>query len=265
MRWMFLALVVSAALSIPSLAQAQTKAAPATTDKTVKTEPTENPAKAKKTDCSAKQAALDDAKTEEKEAAKNAKILASVGTSEFTGFDGNETGKKVAKAAKDKVAAAKKDLDCCKNPKKKGCAAEYSAATPTEDISAPPVATKPQHAHAASAPFAINDRPFEMVGTVGGNGLGMEFDIKPDRGGEFSASVPTGGRLFMTSDGRSTIFGPNVIHTWKGTIKYRGYVFESSPDKPLQFRVDAELGYVYVGGGGKVKFPDGKVVSLPRP
>jgi len=30
-------------------------------------------------------------------------------------------GHEDAKAAKDKVAAAKKELDCCKTPKKKGC------------------------------------------------------------------------------------------------------------------------------------------------
>jgi len=248
MKRMFLVLVVSAVLPIAGLAQAQTKAE-----------------KAEKPDCSAKQTALDGVKKEEKEVAKAAKILAE-NASDFTlsrGFDLEETGKKAATAAKDKVAAAKKDLDCCKNPKKKGCTAEYSAATPTAGLSAPPVSTKPRHAHAASAPFAINDGPFEMVGTVGGSGVGVEFDIKPDQAGEFSASVPTGGRLFMTSDGRSTIFGPDVIHTWKGTIKYRGYVFESSPDNPLQFRVDAKLGYVYVRGSGKVKFPDGKVVSFP--
>ena len=32
-----------------------------------------------------------------------------------------EKAKEDAKAAKEKVAAEKKALDCCKNPKKKGC------------------------------------------------------------------------------------------------------------------------------------------------
>ena len=32
-----------------------------------------------------------------------------------------DKAKEDGKAAKDKVNGAKKDLDCCKNPKKKGC------------------------------------------------------------------------------------------------------------------------------------------------
>jgi hypothetical protein len=63
---------------------------------------------AAKPDCSTQQKALDDANAAAKATAKP--YLSSCAD-------------KNSKAAKDKVKDAKKAVDCCKNPKKKGCAA----------------------------------------------------------------------------------------------------------------------------------------------
>jgi hypothetical protein len=77
-------------------------------------------------DCSEKQKSLDDAKAGQKAAAKP--DLTSC--KDMKGKDKTacekplkDKAKEDQKAAKDKVTGAKKDLDCCKNPKKKGCAA----------------------------------------------------------------------------------------------------------------------------------------------
>jgi hypothetical protein len=79
-----------------------------------------------KPDCTEKQKGLDDAKAAAKTAAKP--DLSSC--KDMKGKEKSECEKPLKdkakednKAAKDKVGAAKKDLDCCKNPKKKGCAA----------------------------------------------------------------------------------------------------------------------------------------------
>jgi hypothetical protein len=94
------------------------------TTKTEKSEKSEKVEKAEKPDCSAQQTALDDAKKAAKEVAKA--DLASC--KEMKGKEKAECEKPLkaaaadaAKAAKEKVAAEKKALDCCKTPKKKGC------------------------------------------------------------------------------------------------------------------------------------------------
>jgi hypothetical protein len=81
---------------------------------------------ADKPDCTEKQKALDDAKASAKTASKP--DLTSC--KDMKGKEKKDCEKPLkdkakddSKAAKDKVTGAKKDLDCCKNPKKKGCAA----------------------------------------------------------------------------------------------------------------------------------------------
>ena len=79
---------------------------------------------APKADCSEKQKALDDANAAVKAAA--APDLSSCKdkkAKEKTDCEKplKEKGKADAKAAKDKAKEAKMALDCCKNPKKKGC------------------------------------------------------------------------------------------------------------------------------------------------
>jgi hypothetical protein len=78
-------------------------------------------------DCSEKQKALDDAKGAQKDASKPADLSS---CKDMKGKDKTacekplkDQAKEAKKAAGDKVTGAKKDLDCCKNPKKKGCAA----------------------------------------------------------------------------------------------------------------------------------------------
>jgi hypothetical protein len=78
-----------------------------------------------KPDCSEKQKAVDDAKAAEKTAGK-------ADLSSCKDMKGKEKSdcekplkdkaKEDGKAAKDKTKEAKTALDCCKNPKKKGCA-----------------------------------------------------------------------------------------------------------------------------------------------
>jgi hypothetical protein len=77
-----------------------------------------------KPDCGEKVKALDDAKA----AAKTAGKADLSSCKDMKGKEKKECetplkakAKEDAKAAKEKVAGAKKDADCCKNPKKKGC------------------------------------------------------------------------------------------------------------------------------------------------
>src|SRR5436309_16029575 len=77
---------------------------------------------ANKPDCSAQKTAVDDA-------AKAAKVKPDLSScKEMKGKEKSDCEKPIkeqaktdAKAAKDKVADAKKALACCQNPKKKGC------------------------------------------------------------------------------------------------------------------------------------------------
>jgi hypothetical protein len=81
---------------------------------------------AAKPDCSAQQKALDDANTAAKAAAKpDLSSCADKKGKDKTDCEKplKDKAKDDSKAAKDKVKDAKKALDCCKNPKKKGCAA----------------------------------------------------------------------------------------------------------------------------------------------
>ena len=81
---------------------------------------------AAKPDCSTQQKALDDANTAAKAAAKpDLSSCADKKGKDKTDCQKplKDKGKDDSKAAKDKVKDAKKALDCCKNPKKKGCTA----------------------------------------------------------------------------------------------------------------------------------------------
>jgi hypothetical protein len=81
---------------------------------------------AAKPDCAEKQKALDDANAAAKTAAKpDLSSCQDKKGKEKTECEKplNEKAKADAKAAKDKVKEAKTALDCCKNPKKKGCGA----------------------------------------------------------------------------------------------------------------------------------------------
>ncbi|MFZ2098056.1 MAG: hypothetical protein WAV05_15595, partial [Anaerolineales bacterium] len=75
-------------------------------------------------------------------------------------------------------------------------------------------------------------------------------------------SFSVGGTISMR-DGRFTLWCYGAKHTWIGTLSYAGYTFASDGNDPLQFVVTKNQGYVYVGGKGTVKSPDGTVVTLP--
>jgi hypothetical protein len=80
---------------------------------------------AAKPDCAEKQKALDDANVAVKTAAKpDLSTCKDKKGAEKTDCEKplKEKAKTDAKAAKDKAKEAKTALDCCKNPKKKGCA-----------------------------------------------------------------------------------------------------------------------------------------------
>ena len=77
-----------------------------------------------KADCAEKQKALDDANAAVKTAsAPDLSSCKDKKAKEKTDCEKplKEKGKADAKAAKDKAREAKTALDCCKNPKKKGC------------------------------------------------------------------------------------------------------------------------------------------------
>lgn len=61
----------------------------------------------------------------------------------------------------------------------------------------------------------------------------------------------------------SYLFSNGTEHTIIGEITLGDYyVFKSSEEYPLRFRCDAQMGYVYVGGKGTVKMPNGTIVEL---
>jgi hypothetical protein len=63
----------------------------------------------------------------------------------------------------------------------------------------------------------------------------------------------------------STLFSNGTEHTIIGEISLGDYyVFKSSKEDPLRFRCDVQKGYVYVGGQGTVKMPNGTIVELGK-
>lgn len=83
------------------------------------------PAAAAKPDCGAKQQEYDAAKTAAKPQKPDLSSCKDTKGKDKTDCEKplKDKAKDDAKTASDKVKAAKKDLDCCKNPKMKGCSA----------------------------------------------------------------------------------------------------------------------------------------------
>jgi hypothetical protein len=74
-----------------------------------------------------------------------------------------------------------------------------------------------------------------------------------------------GGQVEM-QDGQFALFCDGALHTWIGShrnVEGAGITLVSDRDDPLQFRVDASLGYVYVKGKGTVTLADGTSTTLP--
>ena len=62
--------------------------------------------------------------------------------------------------------------------------------------------------------------------------------------------------------GTTSFFCHGMIHVWEGKVKYGFYTFISSKNDPLQFIVDKNVGYYYIGGTGKVITPEGRAIKL---
>jgi hypothetical protein len=110
---------------------------------------------------------------------------------------------------------------------------------------------------ATPEPFAIKDERFEA---------NVQQECKTDakitdiQGNSFTF----GGSTISMIGGKWVIWCYGAKHTWIGTLSYAGYTFSSDANNPLQFMVDKARGYVYVTGKGSIKFPDGKVATLPK-
>lgn len=75
---------------------------------------------------------------------------------------------------------------------------------------------------------------------------------------------PEKGEVIEIVNGKDTLWGNGSIHTWVGDgNEIYGHVISSDQKDPLQFRVDAKKGYVYLRGNGTVKLPTGEIKRLP--
>lgn len=93
--------------------------------------------------------------------------------------------------------------------------------------------------------------PSRIFSVMGQNGEPVVYGVVPWKGG--------GTGMVMS------LFANNALHAIIGRFHIPGpYVFQSSTDRPLTFRCDVELGYVYVSGRGTVSLPDGSVLDLDR-
>jgi len=115
----------------------------------------------------------------------------------------------------------------------------------------------------AQEPFTISDDKFidrsipdRYASDVAIKASGDGWDISP----------PPGKKTWKLAmyENQQVLWSHGSTHTWIGKSKVFGYIFDSDPDNPLQFRVDKQKGYVYVQGRGTITTPDGKVVRLPE-
>jgi hypothetical protein len=105
-------------------------------------------------------------------------------------------------------------------------------------------------------PFAIVDSHFtEDLQTCGTN-----LTVNSVKNGRLGATV---NEQITMINGHFSFFCWGAKHTWLGKLKYAGFTFDSDAQQPLQFTVDKDLGYVYIGGKGTVTYPDKTSVELP--
>lgn len=107
----------------------------------------------------------------------------------------------------------------------------------------------------APVPFAIRDPKFEAAYK---GQCETDATIMSVEGNSFGA----GGKISMRN-GAFTLWCYGAKHTWKGRLTFADHVFDSDNESPLQFMVDKDKGYVYLGGKGSVTLPDGTVIQLP--
>jgi hypothetical protein len=111
-------------------------------------------------------------------------------------------------------------------------------------------------ATATSRAFVITDQAFSASYKGDCN---SDVQITGVEGTTFSIS----GSIISMRNGQMVIWCYGAKHTWIGTLTYAGYTFASDTGNPLQFIIDQNRGYVYLGGKGSVTSPDGAVVHLP--
>ena len=114
---------------------------------------------------------------------------------------------------------------------------------------------KPVSPTSTPVPFAITDPKFEAAYRGACN---TDATITSVEGNSFEA----GGQISIRN-GALALWCYGAKHTWKGRLTYAEHVFDSDNESPLQFMVDKDEGYVYLGGKGTVTLPDGTVITLP--
>lgn len=107
--------------------------------------------------------------------------------------------------------------------------------------------------------FTIKDSSFAASNACDGEGV-LEFQV---RSGELRVAACGSVQASYRQSGMPSAWCHGFKHVWIGQATHAGYIFESSPDDPLQFVVDRGKGYRYERGSGTVTTPDGKVVTLP--
>jgi len=127
--------------------------------------------------------------------------------------------------------------------------------TPTQTPVASPTDT-PMPATATPRFFALTSQAFSADYKGDCN---SEVQITGVQGNTFSFR----GTVISIRNGQMVIWCYGAKHTWIGTLIYSGYTFASDANDPLQFEVDQNRGYVYIGGSGTVTSPDGSVETLP--
>lgn len=104
-------------------------------------------------------------------------------------------------------------------------------------------------------PFVIRNPKFEAV-------YKGECDTDATITSVESNSLRAGGKISIRN-GKFALWCYGAKHTWKGRLTYADHVFDSDNKSPLQFMVDEDKGYVYLGGKGTVTLPDGTSITLP--
>lgn len=136
--------------------------------------------------------------------------------------------------------------------------------TRTPPATSTPVATNTPRFTATPSPIPATPTPKSLVLT----GSSFDADLKESCSTDVQIKAVNGtsftvGGSIQFRNGNMYVWCYDARHTWMGTLTYAGYTFESDALDPLQFRVVEGVGYVYIGGKGKVTLPDGSVISLP--
>jgi len=137
-------------------------------------------------------------------------------------------------------------------------------ATNTPSATSTPLATNTPLATPTKTPIPPTSTPKSFVLTD----TAFEADYKDTCETNVQITEVNGTSLSVSGDismrnSKFVIWCYGAKHTWIGTLTYAGYTFASDASNPLQFIIDQNRGYVYIGGKGSVTLPDGAVVNLP--